>query len=77
MTDDRNELHELRTRIAKLTREQQLLLAEGILSNIRRDHFTDHEANRRAMEQMVTDPEWQRVLNNQDLPYLEETRDAG
>jgi hypothetical protein len=77
MTADRNELHELRERIAKLSPEQRMMLAEEILSDIRREHFTDHEANRRAMEQMLTDPEYQRVLNNQDLPYLEETRDAG
>ena len=71
MTPNRTEMHELRERIAKLTPEEQLMLAEDILRIIRRGHFTDHEANRRSMEAMLNDPDFQRVLNNEDLPYPE------
>jgi hypothetical protein len=78
MTPDHDELYQLRERIAKLTPEEQLLLAEGILADIRRDHFTDHEADRKAMEERLTDPGFQRVLNNQDLPYPgADAHDAG
>jgi hypothetical protein len=71
MTPNHNELYELRERIAKLTREEQLMLAEDILRTIRKEHFTDHEANRRAMEAMLNDPDFLRMINNQDLPYPE------
>jgi hypothetical protein len=78
MTPNHDELYQLRERIAKLTPEEQLLLAEGILADIRRGHFTDHEADRKALQEMLADPDYQRVLNNEDLPYPEPgTHDAG
>lgn len=69
MTPNRAEMHELRQRVKNLTREEQLMLAEGILADIRRTHFTDHEADQKAWEERMNDPDFQRVLNNEDLPY--------
>jgi len=69
MTTNHDELYQLRERIAKLTPGEQLLLAEGILANIRRAHFTDHEALDRSLREMMEDKGFQRVLNNQDLHY--------
>lgn len=51
MTPNRDEMRQLRERITKLTREEQLLLAEDILRTIRKEHFTDHEAYYRALRE--------------------------
>lgn len=51
MTPNRDEMRQLRERVAKLTREEQLLLAEDILRTIRKEHFTDHEAYYRALRE--------------------------
>ena len=40
MTDDRKEMFELMVQISKLPPEQQLAIAQDILSHIRRNHFT-------------------------------------
>jgi hypothetical protein len=40
-----------------LTREGQLLLVQDLLADIRRSHFTDHDARNRAMRE-----ELQRLL---------------
>jgi hypothetical protein len=69
-----HERYELLERIGKLTPEEQLMLAEGILRNIRRAHFTDHEALRRDAEAMAADPGIQKALRNEDLPYEDEVR---
>lgn len=49
MFERSREYDELSQRIGKLTPEEQLLLAEEILSGVRRAHFTDVEAYRRAV----------------------------
>jgi hypothetical protein len=49
MTSGREELDDLRCRIAKLPPRDQLLLAEEILRAIRKSHFTDQEALREAL----------------------------
>jgi hypothetical protein len=69
VTQNRAELSAIRQRIKTLTPEEQLMLAEGILADIRRAHFTDHEADRKAWDERLKDPDFQRVLNNEDLPY--------
>lgn len=72
-------LYELQQRIAQLTPEDQMKLMERVLAKIRTAHFHDHEADERAMDEMMVDPDFQRVLNNQDLPYpgAEAKREAG
>jgi hypothetical protein len=77
MTDDRNEMDELRARIAKLTPERRMLLAEEILSAIRRDYLTDHEARRREMEEMMADPDFRKALDDENLPYPVPENEAG
>jgi hypothetical protein len=78
MTTNRAELQELRDRIAKLTREDQLLLAEEIVRGIRKLCFTDDASDRSALDEMIGDQSFQRVLNNRDLHYSEaELHEAG
>ncbi len=50
MTQNRSELADLRRRIAALSREEQPLLAEGILADIRGAHLTDYEAIRQTYQ---------------------------
>lgn len=71
MNANRNEVYELTQRVLELPPEQQMMVVEEILRTIRKAHFTDHEALDREMAAMVADPAFQRVLNNQDLPYPE------
>ena len=69
MTANRAGLEEVRAQIVKLSREEQLLLAEEIMRSIRKAHFTNAALDRDALEEMIADPDFQKVLNNQDLPY--------
>lgn len=74
-----NEMYELYVRLQALTPEERMMVVEMVLSDIRRKHFTDHEAIERDLDAMIADPDFQRVMNNEDLPILESerTREAG
>jgi len=51
LTANLTQVYALREQIAKLTPEEQLILAEAILRGIRDAHFTDHEAYRQAVRE--------------------------
>lgn len=63
-------LHDVQAKIKLLTPEERLYLAQRIIGDISREHFVDHEALRRAAEEMANDPDMQRVMRGDDLPGL-------
>jgi hypothetical protein len=80
MTPNRDELYELQERIAKLTPDEQLMLAQHILGGIRRKHFFDHEAYQRAIradfDAVLAHEAARRAANDPDTPP-EQARVAG
>jgi hypothetical protein len=71
-------MSEIQAKVGELTPEEKLYLVERILGSIRKEHFTDNEALAASIEAMANDPDMQRVLRNEDLPYGGvETRAAG
>lgn len=64
-----NLIREIQAKLSGLTPEEKLYLTERILGSIRKEHFTDNEGLAANIEAMANDPDMQRVLRNEDLPY--------
>ena len=60
------EKHEIAERIAQLPVAEQLAFIEELVRGLRQA-FTAHAALERQMEEMVNDPDVQRVLRNEDV----------
>jgi hypothetical protein len=63
------EKYEIQRKIAALPVGEQVEFIEAIARNLRKEQFTDHEKMRREIEEMVNDPEFMKIMNNEDLPY--------
>lgn len=60
------EKYEIERRIAELPLVEQLQFVEALIRNLRRSQ-TDETETDRLMDEMVTDADMLRILNNQDL----------
>jgi hypothetical protein len=58
---------EIEKRIGELPVIEQLQFVQQLIRQLIKNHFTDHAALERAMDDMVNDPGMQRVLRNEDL----------
>ena len=59
----RTEIDDLRRRIAALPPAERFLLAEDILADVRKAHFTDHDAQRREVAGLVAHETTRRVVS--------------
>lgn len=66
MTQD--ERHTLIRQIAALPLPEQVDIVEGVMRMLRQS-FIDPVEEGRLLDEMLADPGFQRVLNNEDLPY--------
>lgn len=65
-------VREVRQKLALLTPDERLLIAQEIIGDVRHEHFVDHEWLAREAQEMANDPDIQRVLRGEDLPGLAE-----
>ncbi len=57
------ELFDFEQRVGQLPPEEQMRLIERLVRQLRQAHFTNHAALERGLDEMVTDPDMLREMN--------------